>query len=76
MEKIGKMFEGGQQVRKLLLETCMEQGGMDRAAMVFGMVELIIDLKPEDKTMEEWQKMVAGVFNHFAQEKQGQHTKQ
>lgn len=75
MDKIGTMFEGGQQVRKLLMEKVIEQGGMDRAALVFGMVELIIDLRPDGMTMRAWVNKVGSVFGHFARQKDGAETK-
>lgn len=74
--KIGTLFEGGAQIRKLLMETAIEQGGMDRAALVFGMMELIVDLKPEGESMLEWAKHTAEVFGHFARQKSRTETLQ
>ncbi len=75
-QDVDRLFVGGQQIRKLLMEKVIEQGGMDRAALVFGMVELIVDLKPEDEPMREWVTRVAEVMGHFVRQKEGRHTKQ
>lgn len=75
-ETIGRLFEGGQQIRKLLMEKVIDQGGMDRAALVFGMVELIVDLKPEDEPMTTWLTELGKLFGHFANQKEGRVTKQ
>lgn len=73
---IDRLLVGGRQIRKILMEKVIEQGGMDRAPLVFGMVELIVDLKPEDEPMREWVTRVAGVMGHFVRQKEGRHTKQ
>jgi hypothetical protein len=72
MKTIGSMFEGGDQIRKLLMETVIQQGEMDRSALVFGMMSLIVDLKPADISQRQWGEMVAGVFGHFARQADNQ----
>jgi len=69
-EKFGTLFEGGQQVKRLLLEAVIKQDGMDRAAAVFGMLELIVDMKPEGAPLREWAKEVVRVFSHFVNQKE------
>ena len=53
------------------MEKVVSQGGMDRAALVFGMAELIVDLKPEEISADFWVDQVSALLWHFVQQKDG-----
>jgi len=68
-EYIDQMLLDGSKVRNYVLEYVNTHGDTPISSLVFGMVELIIDLKPEDDSMEYWVDQVGTVIGHFAREK-------
>ena len=68
IEDSAGLFEGSKKIRELLMKHVIESVGTSRAALIWGMVDLMVQLNPGNMSAHEWAREIGTVFKAFSDE--------